>query len=101
VTVHQLPPEEPLSPELVLVLPPELRAQAIAGLGPPVWTTPRPRLRVVELPAPLDEPQAPDREPLGRTLAVVVGARVVQLLVIFVAVTVIILAMSLVAQAFR
>ena len=101
MTVHQLPPDEPLSPELVLVLPPELRAQAIAGLGPPVWPTPRPRLRVVELPAPLGETGAPAREPLARTVAVVVGARVVQLLVIFVAVTVLILAMSLVAQAFR
>ncbi|MGH3055804.1 MAG: hypothetical protein ACRDL7_12600, partial [Gaiellaceae bacterium] len=42
--IHQLAPHEPLSPELVLVLPPELRARAIAGLGGPV--RPKPRARV-------------------------------------------------------
>src|SRR5438874_2418447 len=59
----QLQPDEPLSPELVLVLPPELRAQALASLGPPDWAKPKPRLRVVHTapvaeavrPAPVEE----------------------------------------------
>jgi hypothetical protein len=97
VTVDQLPPEDPLSPELVLVLPPELRGQAIASLGPPVWPAPRPRLRV----APVREHVPPAAEPLARSLGIAVGARLAQLVLIFVAVTVLILAMALVAQAFR
>ena len=44
MNIHQLAPDEPLSPELVLVFSPELRAQALARLPAPVWTTPRPRL---------------------------------------------------------
>jgi hypothetical protein len=91
VDVDHLAPDEPLSPELVLVLPPELRAQALAALGPP--DRPRPRPRVPETPEPLDEP-------LLRSLAMVVGARVVQLGLVFVAVTVLTLALSLVAHAF-
>jgi hypothetical protein len=94
VTVHQLQPDEPLSPEVVLVLPPELRAQAIAGLGPPTSPAPRPRPLPRELPPAVDQP-------LVRSLAVAVGARLVQLGVIFLAVTVFVLVMSLVAQAFR
>jgi hypothetical protein len=80
VTVHQLPTDDSLSPELVLVLPP----------------APRPRLRV----APVQEP-TPVVEPLARALGVAAGGRLVQLVAIFVAVTLVTLAMSLVAQAFR
>ena len=35
LNIHQFAPDEPLSPELVLVLPPEIRAQILASLGPP------------------------------------------------------------------
>ena len=84
--------DEPLSPELVLVLSPALRAQAVARLGPPVWPTPRRRLAVVEAPA---------AAPFTRSLGEIVVARVVQLGVIFVAVTVLTVAMSLAAHAFR
>ena len=110
MTIPQLAPDEPLSPELVLVLPPELRAQALARLGPPVRPTPRPRLRTVERAAPAPQPAAappqpvsppPLREPLVRSVATLVLARAVQLGVIFLAVTILTLALSLVAQAFR
>ncbi len=93
----------------MLVFPPELRAQALARLGPPTWPTPRPRvvepavprLRVVKPPpAPAPAP-SPAREPFVRSVAVVFAARVAQLGLIFVAVTLITLAMSLVAQAVR
>ncbi|MFL5960252.1 MAG: hypothetical protein ACJ75G_08325 [Gaiellaceae bacterium] len=90
----QLAPDEPLSPELVLVLPPELRAQALAALGLPVWPTPRPRTHV---PA----PPAAVREPFTRTLVEVLAGRAVQFVLIFVAVTAVTLAMSLVAHAVR
>ncbi|HEU5477025.1 MAG TPA: hypothetical protein VFU64_04250 [Gaiellaceae bacterium] len=90
--ISHLAPDEPLSPELVLVLPPELRAQALAALGPPVW--PAPRLRVVQAPA-------PPAEPFARSLSVLVAARVAQLGLIFAAVTIVTLAMSLVAHAVR
>jgi hypothetical protein len=89
-------PSEPLSPELVLVLPPEERAQALAALGPPVWPTPKPRLRVVARP-PAVEPPPPPLPSIKRLVA----ARLVSLGVIFVAVTVITLALSLVAHALR
>jgi hypothetical protein len=93
VNIHQLAPDEPLSPELVLVLSPELRAQVLARLGPPVW--PKPRRPAVEPPAAaLDEAFAPS---LGAMLV----ARVGQLALIFVAVTILVLAMSLVANAMR
>jgi hypothetical protein len=93
VNIHQLAPDEPLSPELVLVLSPELRAQALARLGPPTWSTPR--RRAVEAPAPaVYKPYAPS---LGALLV----ARVGQLALIFVVVTILILAMSLVANAMR
>jgi hypothetical protein len=97
VTVDHFPTDDSLSPELVLVLPPELRAQAIARLGPPVWPAPRPRLRVV----PVREPAPPVAEPLARSLVIFFGGRLLQLMAIFLAVTAITLAMSLVAQAFR
>ena len=99
MNITQLPLDEPLSPELVLVLPPDLRAQALALLGPPVW--PVPRLRVVEAPAPLVEAPAPLDEPFGRSLGGLLAARVVHLGVIFVAVTLVTLAMSVVAHAVR
>ena len=69
-----LAPDEPLSPELVLILPPALRAQALAALGPPVWPASRPRLR---------EAPSPVVVPFHRS------------------VTLVTLAMSLVAHAFR
>jgi len=93
-SMSQLAPDEPLSPELVLVLPPELRAQALAALGAPVWPTPRPRPRALE-------PPAPAGEPFGRSLVAVLAGRAVQLAVIFIAVTAVTLAMSLVAHAVR
>lgn len=92
MTVHRLAPDEPLSPELVLVLSPELRAQALASLGTPVWPTPR--RRVSERPAAV-------REPFARSLGVVLAARFAQLGLIFVAVTILTLAMSVVAHAVR
>jgi hypothetical protein len=92
VNADQLAPNEPLSPELVLVLSPQLRAQALARLGAPVWPEPRPRVAVAS--TPIDEPFA---ESLGE----IVVARVVQLGLIFVLVTALTLAMSVVAHAVR
>jgi hypothetical protein len=93
VNIHQLAPDEPLSPELVLVFSPELRAQALARLDPPVRPTPRRR--------PV-EPQAPAfPEPLAPSLGAMLGARVLQLALVFVAVTILVLAMSIVANAMR
>lgn len=89
--IHLLP-DEPLSPELVLVLPPELRAQALARLGAPVWPAPRPR--AVEVAPAVDEP-------LARALGGVLATRVAQLGLIFAAVTIVTLAMSVVAHAVR
>jgi hypothetical protein len=86
----QLGHDEPLSPELVLVLPPELRAQAIASLGPPVWPAPRPRVV---------EPPTPVRRQRARPLLAILATRVVQLGLIFLAATIVTLAMSLVAHA--
>jgi hypothetical protein len=94
VDIHQLAPDEPLSPEVVLVLPPELRAQALARLGPPA--RPKPRRRTAYAPA------APTvTEPVGPSLGVMLVARVGQLALVFVAVTLLVLAMSLVANAMR
>jgi hypothetical protein len=92
VTVDQLTPEEPLSPELVLVLPPELRAQALAGLCPPVWPKARPRVAAAP---PLAQ------ESLTRTFGAVLVARVAQLVLIFVAVAALTLMLSPVANAVR
>jgi hypothetical protein len=94
VNVHQLAPDEPLSPELVLVFPPELRAQALARLGPPVRHTPPPRRLATAPPAVVAGPQPP-------SLGVLVVARVGQLALIFVAVTLLTLLLSVVAQAMR
>ena len=84
--------DEPLSPELVLVLPPEIRAQIVASLGPPRWPTPRRRDT---------RPAAAAREPFARSLGMLVVARTVQLGAIFAAVTILTLAMSVAAHAFR
>jgi hypothetical protein len=92
MVVRQFTPDEPLSPELVLVLPPEIRAEILANLGPPTW--PRPRLRMAAPPARV-------REPFTRSLGTLVVARTIQLGVIFAAVAILTLAMSLVAHAFR
>jgi len=92
VTVDQSALEEPLSPELVLVLPPELRAKALAGLDPPA----RPKARP---PVALAAPRA--SESLTRTLAAVLVSRVAQLTVIFAAVTTLTLALAAVADAVR
>ena len=92
MTVDQLAPDEVLSPELVLVLSPTLRAQAVARLGAPVWPTPRWRVTAVDRPA---------VDPFERSLGQILVARVVQLGVTFVALTVLTLAMSLVAHVLR
>ena len=89
----QLAPDEPLSPELVLVLPPELRAQVLADLGPPVWPTAR--SSAVEARA------AMVAKPLVPSFGAMLLARVGQLALIFVVVTILILALSLVANAMR
>jgi hypothetical protein len=122
MTVTELAPDEQLSPELVLVLPHELRARVLASLDPPVWPAPRkhvpaappsPRLRVVEPPPVLaPEPPPPPRRsvpevppvvevPFVRALGGHAAARLAQLVAIFVVVTVVTLAMSLVAHAVR
>ena len=93
VDIDQLAPHEPLSPELVLVLSPELRTQALGRLGPPVW--PKPRRRAVE-------PQAsPAVHGYAPSVGALIVARVGQLALIFAAVTILVLAMSLVANAMR
>lgn len=99
--VDQLALDEPLSPESVLVLPPALRAQAIARLGPQTWPKPPSRVpeRVPEIEA--DETPPFADESLMRTMAVVATGRIAQLGLIFAVVTIVTLAMSLVAQAFR
>ena len=99
-SVPQLAPDEPLSPELVLVLPAELRAQVLAGLGPPAWSRPRPRPASQSASPPLADPVA-QSEPLAQSVAKLVVARFAQLALIFVAVAILTLAMSLVAQAVR
>jgi hypothetical protein len=96
VNVDQLAPNEPLSPELVLVLSPELRAQALARLGAPA--RPRPRTRAPARPPLVDGPFG---ESFGASLGQIVVARVVQLGVIFAVVTILTLAMSVVAHAVR
>ena len=96
MTDPSLAPDEPLSPELVLVLPPEERARVLAALGPPV--RPLPPLRVVARPMPVlvEEP-----EPPAPSLTRLVAARLVSLGVIFIVATVTTLALSLVAHALR
>jgi hypothetical protein len=92
VNASLLAPDEPLSPELVLVFSPELRAQALAYLPAPVWARPRPRR--------LDA-STPVEEPFSQSLGGVLLVRVTQLALVFAAVTILTLAMSLVANAMR
>jgi hypothetical protein len=92
MNLTQLAPDEPLSPELVLILSPELRVQALARLGPPVWPAPRPRTT---------HAPAPARPSFRRSLAVALVARVGQLGLVFAVVTIATLAMSIVAHAVR
>ena len=96
MNIDQLAPEEPLSPELVLVLPPELRAQAVARLPPPIWPT---RSSIGAAPALADDSLADDSS--MRLLGIVLFARVAQLIVIFVAVTALTLVLAAVANAVR
>jgi hypothetical protein len=92
VTLDQLAPDEALSPELVLVLSPALRAQAVARLGAPAWPGPR---------RPVSAPETAAADPIERSLGQILVGRVVQLGLIFVAVTALTLVMSLVAHALR
>jgi hypothetical protein len=92
VNIDQLAPGEPLSPELVLVLPPELRANALARLDPPEWAKPRPSVRA---------PTPPAENSLTRTLGAVLLPRVAQLMLTFVVVTVLTLILTAVANAVR
>ena len=93
MNIDQLAPDEPLSPELVLVFAPELRAQALAGLTAPFWASPRPRPRTRPIP--------PADRPLERSLGAILVTRVAHLTLIFVALTILTLAMSVVAHAVR
>lgn len=95
MNIRQLAPDEPLSPELVLVFPPELRAQALARLGPPVRYAARKRPVAVR-PAAVVVPRTP-----AVSLGALIVARVGQLALIFVAVTLLTLLLSVVAQAMR
>lgn len=92
VKIDQLAPGEPLSPELVLVLPPELRANALAQLDPPEWAKPRPSVRA---------PKPPPENSLTRTLGALLLPRVAQLMLTFVVVTVLTLILTAVANAVR
>ena len=89
--VPPLAPDEFLSPELVLVLPPELRAQVLACLPAPVWPQPRPRVLAV----------SPVGDPVSRTLGRILVSRTVQFAQIFVVITILTLAMSVIAHAVR
>ena len=90
VNIDQLAPGEPLSPELVLVLPPELRANALAQLDPPEWAGPRPSVRA---------PRPSPANSLTQTLGAVLLPRVAQLVLTFVVVTVLTLTLTAVANA--
>jgi hypothetical protein len=91
VTVDRLAPEEPLSPELVLVLPAELRTEALARTPPPIWLEARPPVAV---------PPPSSQQSLTRMLATVFLPRVAQFMLIFVLVTVLILTLATVATQF-
>jgi hypothetical protein len=92
VSADHLAADEALSPELVLVLSPALRAQALARLGPPVWPAPRLRLAPVE---------APVVDPFDRSLGQILVSRVIQLGATFVAATLLTIAMAIAAHALR
>ena len=83
MTVPAFAADEVLSPELVLVLPPELRAQVLARLPAPVWWPTR---------VPAVAPAS-----VARSLV----SRAAQLALVFVALTVITLVMTVVAQFLR
>jgi hypothetical protein len=93
VTIPQLALDEPLSPELVLVLPPELRAQVLTGLREPVPLVPPPREPEVAAPD--------DGEPFEQSLGRLLASRMVMLGLIFTALTLVIVALALVARAVR
>ncbi len=90
--LDQLAPDETLSPELVLVLPPELRAAALARLAPPL----RPERH---RPIGVATPRAHDS--LARSVATVLFPRMAQLMVIFVAITALTFILAAVANAVR
>lgn len=90
--IDQLEPGEPLSPELVLVLPPQLRANALARLGPPEWAEPRPSVHAATPPA---------KNSLTQTLGAVLLPRVAQLMLTFVVVAALTLILAAVANAVR
>ena len=92
MNLHQLAVDEPLSPELVLVLPPEYRAVAIARLGPPTWPAPAPR--------PKDDDAEVDIG-IASALGELLYARLTPLVLIFVAATLLTLVLSEFAQALR
>lgn len=92
MSVDHLAADEALSPELVLVLSPALRAQAVARLGPPVWAVPARRAAAVEQPA---------ADPFERSLGQILVARAIQLGATFVAATLLTVAMALAAHALR
>jgi hypothetical protein len=118
MNIDQLVADEPLSPELVLVLPPELRAEAIARLSPPSRPSPRPYIpelvveRVLEYVAESVSDRVAERVPeyppgedsllldaqFLRSLGTVAAARVGQLGLIALVVTLATLAMSAVAH---
>ena len=105
MTVDHLAPEEPLSPELVLVLPPELRAEALTRLPHPVWRAAQPRVeaapawRKAQPPVAAAPPRT--RDSMTPILATFLVARVAQLVLLFVSVTILILMLAAVANAVR
>jgi hypothetical protein len=92
VTVDQHAPEDPLTPELVLVLPPELRAAALAQLPPPTWPKAPPRVAV--------SPSRAQESPT-RIFVTVLLSRAAQLMLIFFSVTALVLTLAAVANAVR
>jgi hypothetical protein len=93
----QLAADEPLSPELVLVLPPALRAEAIARLQSVAGST----LRPAAPPAARATEATAGGASFGRALAALAAARLLQLATIFLAVSALTLVLSVVAQAVR
>ena len=106
IAANQLAADEPLSPELVLVLPPPLRAEAIARLQPPAGPLLRPPTRRPLTPALRRSaapaaPAAAGGASFGRALAAFAVGRLLQLAAIFLAVSALTLVLSVVAQAVR
>ena len=92
VNAAQLASNEPLSPELVLVLPPELRARVLADLPAPVWPAPGPRGLTVP-------PAGGDA--VERSLGRVIASRATQLALLFVVLTIATIVMSVIAHVVR